>query len=140
MRVYKISAVTLSVKNMEKSGKFYSRIPGFSIVYGGSNAAFTTFKIGEDITTKMYLNLELRSNNDTDIPQFNNRRDFGRIIFYTEDVDELYSQLKSDASISELISFENKPMNASWSERFFHIRDPDDYELSFAMPIERKSN
>jgi hypothetical protein len=54
-------------------------------------------------------------------------------------VDELYSQLKSDASISELISFENKPMNASWSERFFHI-DPDDYELSFAMPIERKSN
>ena len=77
----------------------------------------------------MYLNLELRSNNDTDISQFNNRSDFGRIIFYTEDVDELYSQLKSDASISKLVSFENKPMNASWSERFFHIRDPDDYEI-----------
>ena len=39
----------------------YSGIPGFKIVYGGSNDdTFTTFKIGEDIT--MYLNLELRTN------------------------------------------------------------------------------
>lgn len=136
MKVYNISAVTLLVKNMEKSCKFYSRIPGFKTVYGGTNGdCFTTFQIGEDITSKMYLNLELRSNNDTTIPQHNNRRDFGRIIFYTEDVDELYSQLKTDDSISELVSFENEPMNASWGERFFHIRDPDGYQLSFAMPI-----
>lgn len=136
MKVYKISAVTLSVKNMEKSCKFYSRIPGFQIVYGGSNAdAFTTFKIGE--ATKMYLNLELRSKSDA-AHELNNKRDFGRIIFYTEDVDELFTHLKSDASITELVTFENNPMDSSWSERFFHLRDPDDYELSFAMPIERK--
>jgi catechol 2,3-dioxygenase-like lactoylglutathione lyase family enzyme len=61
MKVYKISTITLSVKNMEKSCKFYSGIPGFKIVYGGSNDdTFTTFKIGEDIT--MYFNLELRTN------------------------------------------------------------------------------
>jgi catechol 2,3-dioxygenase-like lactoylglutathione lyase family enzyme len=141
MKVYKISGVTLSVKNMEKSCKFYSKIPGFKIVYGGSNAdSFTTFKIGEDITNKMYLNLELRTNNDIAIPQLNNRRDFGRIILYTEDVDELYSQFKSDVSISKLISFENEPTNALWGERFFHIRDPDGYQLSFAMPIIKNSN
>jgi catechol 2,3-dioxygenase-like lactoylglutathione lyase family enzyme len=58
VKVYNISA--LSIKNMEKSCKFYSRIPGFKVVYGGSNDdIFTTFKIGEDIT--MYLNLELRT-------------------------------------------------------------------------------
>ena len=52
MKVYKISGVTLSVENMEKSCKFYSRIPGFKIAYGGSNAdSFTTFEIGEDITS-----------------------------------------------------------------------------------------
>lgn len=136
MKVYEISAVTLSVKDMEKSCKFYSRIPGFRIAYGGSNAdAFTTFRIGK--AAKMYLNLELRGKSDTFIPQFNNRRDFGRIVFYTEDVDELYSHLKSDTSITELVTFENKPMDASWSERFFHIRDPDGYELSFATPIKR---
>ena len=54
VKVYKISAITLSIENMEKSCKFYSRIPGFKIVYGGSiDDTFTTFKIGEDIT--MYL-------------------------------------------------------------------------------------
>jgi uncharacterized glyoxalase superfamily protein PhnB len=30
------------------------------------------------------------------------------------------------------------PMNASWGERFFHMRDPDGYQLSFAMPVGRK--
>lgn len=139
MKVYKISAVTLSVRNMDKSCKFYSRIPGFKIVYGGTNGNyFTTFRIGEDTTAKAFLNLELRrSSNDATIPQLNNRRDFGRMIFYTDDVDELYSHLKSDASISELATFENEPMDASWGERFFHLRDPDGYQLSFAMPIER---
>ena len=71
MKVYKISAITLSVKNMEKSCKFYSGIPGFKIVYGGSNYdTFTTFKIGEDIT--MYLNLELRTNTKITTTHVNN--------------------------------------------------------------------
>jgi catechol 2,3-dioxygenase-like lactoylglutathione lyase family enzyme len=139
LKVYKISAVTLSVKNMEKSCKFYSRVPGFKIVYGGSNDdTFTMLKIGEDIT--MYLNLELRTSTDIFIPHLNNARNFGRIIFHTEDVDRLYSHFKSDASISELVSFENEPTDALWGERFFHIRDPDGYQLSFAMPISGKSN
>jgi len=137
VKVYKISAITLSVKNVKKSCKFYSRIPGLKIVYGGSNDdTFTTFKIGEDIM--MYLNLELRLNTNTTITHVDNRRNFGRIIFHTEDVDELYSHFKSDASISELVSFENEPTDALWGERFFHIRDPDGYQLSFAMPISKK--
>jgi catechol 2,3-dioxygenase-like lactoylglutathione lyase family enzyme len=40
VKVYKISAITLSVKNMEKSCKFYSGIAGFKIVYGGSILLF----------------------------------------------------------------------------------------------------
>ena len=136
MKVYKISAITLSVKSMEKSCKFYSGIPGFKIVYGGSiDDTFTTFKMGED--TDMYLNLELRTNNDNAIPHLNNRRNFGRIIFHTEDVDGLYSHFKNDAFISELVSFENEPTDALWGERFFHIRDPDGYQLSFATPVSR---
>ncbi len=137
MKVYTISAITLSVKNMKKSCKFYSRIPGFKIVYGGSNDdTFTTFKIGEDILT--YLNLELSTNTNITTTHVDNRRNFGRIIFHTEDVDELYSHFKGDASISELVSFENEPTDALWGERFFHMRDPDGYQLSFAMPISKK--
>jgi catechol 2,3-dioxygenase-like lactoylglutathione lyase family enzyme len=139
VRVYKISAVTLSVKNMEKSCKFYSIIPGFKVAYGGSSSdSFTTFEIGEGSTYKMYLNLEVKRNIDSTIRPHSDKMDFGRIIFYSVDVDELYSRLANDASISELVSFENEPMNASWGERFFHMRDPDGYQLSFAMRIGRK--
>jgi hypothetical protein len=60
----------------------------------------------------MYLNLELRTN--ITIPHLNNRRNFDRIIFHTEDVDGLYSNFKGDVSISELVSFENEPTDAFW--------------------------
>lgn len=125
MKAHRISAVTLFVKNMEKSCKFYSAIPGFRLVCGGAFDSFTTYEIGE--SSKMYLNLELRNGD--------NGKDFGRIIFHTSNVDELYAYLKKDHNISKLISFENEPTNASWGERFFHIRDPDGYQLSFAMLI-----
>lgn len=136
MKVYRISAVTLIVKNMEKSCNFYCQIPGFKVVYGGSSGdTFTTFEIGEHIT-KMYLNLELsiaRSNHSGSDRK--RRQHFGRIIFHTEDVDKLYSYFKGNINISSLISFENEPTNAAWGERFFHIREPDGYQLSFAEPI-----
>jgi hypothetical protein len=60
---------------------------------------------------------------------------FGRIIFHCEDVDKLYSYMQHDECISKSIVFENKPTNASWGERFFHIREPNGYQLSFAQPL-----
>jgi hypothetical protein len=63
------------------------------------------------------------------------RENFGRIIFHTENVDRLYSYMKHDEYISKSIVFENEPTNASWGERFFHIREPDGYQLSFAQPL-----
>lgn len=139
MKVYQISAVTLFIKNMEKSCNFYSCIPGWRLEYGGSPAdTFTTFKIGD--SSCMHINLELRNKNKNDSPGSDNlktRIDFGRIIFHTEDVDKLYFYLKDDDNISKLISFENEPINAPWGERFFHIRDPDGYQLSFATPIRK---
>jgi uncharacterized glyoxalase superfamily protein PhnB len=41
---------------------------------------------------------------------------WGRLIFHVADVAE-------------------KPRNASWGERYFHICDPDGHELSFARPL-----
>ena len=59
---YRISAVTLIIKNMNKSCNFYRQIPGFKLVYdGSSNDSFTTFQIGRDETSG-YLNLELVTN------------------------------------------------------------------------------
>jgi len=124
---------------MKRSCNFYSQIPGFRLVYGGSPIdTFTTYQIGKD-NPSMYLNLELNvvaiinSN-----PNEHDKKHFGRIIFHTEDVDELYSYLRSNASISNTITFENEPSDAPWGERYFHIREPDGYQLSFAKPMEKR--
>ena len=124
MKVSKISAVTLLVSNMKRSVEFYSKIPDFKIVYGGSEAQFTSFLI--DNAVKSYLNLKLNKTHSTD---------FGRIIFYTDDVDELFAYMQDDKIISELGKFESKPEDAVWGERFFHVLDPDGYKLSFATPL-----
>ena len=101
---------------------------------------FSTFEIGESNNSKIYLNLELiRPTNDR-----NNQNDyvttlrnhFGRIIFHTDDVDKLYNYFKNNESISSDVIFENAPTDAPWGERYFHIREPDGYQLSFASSLE----
>lgn len=130
--VYRISAVTLVIKNMKRSCNFYSNIPGFRLTYGGSNDSFTTFEIGADMP-KMFLNLELATNSKSEYDI--SAKHFGRVIFYTDNVDKLYSYFKSNEEISNTILFENEPMDAPWGERFFHILEPDGYQLSFAEPL-----
>jgi catechol 2,3-dioxygenase-like lactoylglutathione lyase family enzyme len=145
MKVYRISAITLRVKDMEKSCTLYSKIPGFSLTYGGkASDRFTTFEIGKGSKTTTYLNLELIEV-DEDSSDFYKKsnlgrkmkgsEDFGRIIFHSENVDKLFSYMKQDEYISKSIVFENEPTNAPWGERFFHIREPNGYQLSFAQPL-----
>ena len=59
-------------------------------------------------------------------------------ITHTEDVDKLYSYMKSNHNVSNIISFENEPKDAPWTEKYFHIRESDGYQLSFAMAIKEK--
>jgi len=124
MKVTKISAVTLPISDMKKSVDFYSKIPNFKIVYGGPDSQFTSFLIEDP--AKSYLNLKL---NDTRSPNF------GRIIFYTDNVDELFTYMQNDETISKLGKLESEPQDATWGERFFHMLDPDGYKMSFATPI-----
>lgn len=129
MKVFQISAVTLKVVDMKKSLLFYSKIPGLSLRYGGTNSdKFRSFEI-ENGNNKSYINLEF-SGKEQGLSTSN----FGRIIFYTNDVDNSYLKLRNDKELAEIIVFENKPLNATWGERFFHVKDPDGYELSFAQP------
>ena len=127
---------------MDRSCRFYSQIPGFSLVYGGSfNDIFSTYEIGESNDSKIYLNLELISptndRNNLDDHATTSRKHFGRIIFHTDNVDKLYDYFKNNESISAEVIFENAPTDAPWGERYFHIREPDGYQLSFAE-VQRK--
>jgi catechol 2,3-dioxygenase-like lactoylglutathione lyase family enzyme len=141
MKVYTISAITLNTENMKRSCNFYSHIPGFKIVYGGSATdSFTTYKIGSRDSKnnpRTYLNLELSSLINTDCNGNNERKHLGRIIFHTEDVDKLYFYLKNNQDISNSILFGNEPKDAPWGERYFHITEPDGYQITFAMPLRK---
>jgi len=93
MKVTKISAVTLSVSDMKKSVDFYSKIPNFKIVYGGSDSQFTSFLI--DDASKSYLNLRINEV-AAEAPHWS------RIVFYVDDVDELFAYMENDETISGL--------------------------------------
>ena len=52
-------------------------------------------------------------------------RDWGQIIFYVEDADKFWTYLK------EKEFHPDRPRDAAWGERYFHLYDPDGRELSF---------
>ncbi|NQV20404.1 MAG: VOC family protein [Rhodospirillales bacterium] len=120
MTIESLSAVTLIVADMARSVGFYEAL-GFERLYGGPDERFTSYRAGTS-----YLNLML-SGRDDPRPQ----RLWGRTIFYVDDVDVQHRQAL-DAGLTP----EAAPRDAAWGERYFHLRDPDGHELSFAKPLE----
>jgi uncharacterized glyoxalase superfamily protein PhnB len=52
---------------------------------------------------------------------------WGRAIFHVDDVDAVYAIAQARGFATEA-----PPRDAAWGERYFHVRDPDGHELSFA--------
>ena len=107
-----ISAVAFAVRDMAPSVEFYKKL-GFELLYGGESATFSNLKAGEG-----FVNLSAN-------PGYQHTS-WGRVVFRVVDVDEPHwaftaARLKPES-----------PRDAEWDERFFHIRDPDGHELSFA--------
>lgn len=120
-RILTINAVTLRVASMSKSIEFYRDILGLKLCYGGNEATFSSFEINGS-----YLNLQL-SEEKVNV-------DWGRVIFYSDNVDEMFARLKS----RNCVLFE--PRNARWGERYFHFVDPDGHEISIAQPLKSISD
>jgi uncharacterized glyoxalase superfamily protein PhnB len=118
--VRSINAVTLLTADMAAAVDFYGTL-GFQLLAGGPDAAFTTFRAGDS-----FLNLQL----DPAHAPINDI--WGRVIFWVEDVDAVYERARASG-------FEpsTEPADATWGERYFHIKDRDGHELSFARPLER---
>ncbi len=109
-----LSAVTLCVSEMTRSLAFYEAL-GFRIRYGGAAADFTSFHAGDS-----YLNLMLRAG-------YHVETNWGRVIFYVDDVDATWRQMREAGYAPEF-----EPRDAEWGERYFHILDPDGNEISLA--------
>jgi len=110
-----ISAVTLFTADMARAVEFY-RALGFALRYGGIDAEFTSFHVGPG-----YLNL-MRGEPPG--------RLWGRTIIYVSDVDAMYRRVRAAGMTTD-----TQPADAPWGERYFHVRDPDGHELSFARPL-----
>jgi catechol 2,3-dioxygenase-like lactoylglutathione lyase family enzyme len=114
-----INAITLATRDMRRAVGFY-RLLGFEMLYGGEDAAFTSFRAG-----KQHLNLIAQPTDKT-------WSWWGRVIFYESDVDTLHARL-----VAAGLNPAAPPRDAAWGERYFHISDPDGHELSFAWPLAR---
>ncbi len=113
MQIQHISAVTLAVQDMARSVDFYEML-GLELSYGGKDASFTTFHAG-----KVFINL---IHTDSETGGW-----WGRVILRVTEVDAFYSKLKEQGVEPEL------PRDGEWGERFFHFKDPDGHEWSFAQ-------
>ena len=118
-RILSINAVTLVTHDMAAAVRFY-RALGFLLAYGAEDAAFTSFRVGGN-----HLNL-------TADAAAGPCPGWGRVILYVDDVDAMYAH-----AVAQGLQPQAPPRDAPWRERYFHLRDPDGHELSFAQPIER---
>ncbi|MES1930895.1 hypothetical protein SADO_16668 [Salinisphaera dokdonensis CL-ES53] len=115
MGIRHISAVTLFVTDMARSCAFYRGL-GFELKFGGEEAGFTSFHAGSG-----FLNLNAGETA---------RPGGGLTIFHVDDVDAVHTR-----ALAAGLKPDFKPADAPWDERYFHIRDPDGYTLSFATPL-----
>ncbi len=116
--VQRISAVTLLTSDMSKSVAFYEAL-GLRLAYGGETADFTSFRVGDG-----FLNLQLDPARSAAQPIW------GRVVLWVDDVDAAYERALRAGYVPE-----RAPADAAWGERYFHLRDPDGHEMSFARPL-----
>ena len=115
-RIETISAVTLVVSNLARSIEFYRSL-GFEHRYGEAGDTFASFAVGDG-----HLNLAAGETADGL---------WGRIVLYVDDVDAFHRHVGHLG-----LTAETEPADAPWGERYFHLRDPDGHELSFARPLD----
>ncbi len=118
-RIESIGAITLAVRDMRAATAFYDAL-GLRLLYGGPVASFTSYAVGGQ-----YVNLQRAAPDSAE-------RHWGRVVFYVSDVDRMYAR-----ALAAGLRPASAPRDASWGERYFHLRDPDGHELSFARRLER---
>lgn len=118
-RIEGLSAITLVTRDMAAAVRFYEAL-GFQLKFGGPDAAFSSFAFGPS-----FLNLSAEAGQPPGTGPV-----WGRAIVYVSDVDAIYRK-----ALAAGLTPEFAPSDAPWGERYFHIRDPDGHELSFAKPL-----
>lgn len=129
-----INAVTLTTTDMARAVAFYGAL-GLGTTYGGPDDSFTSFAVG----AAEHLNLALPEAVASGSGEQGLQQSaagfvgWGRIVFHLDSVaavDALYGR-----AMHAGLAPQAPPRDAEWGERYFHLRDPDGHELSFAAPL-----
>jgi catechol 2,3-dioxygenase-like lactoylglutathione lyase family enzyme len=113
-----INAITLFTGDMAASVAFY-RAVGMEVVFGGPDAGFTTLAHGAN-----FVNLSAREGPPPDGL-------WGRVILWVPSPDDTWAALVAAGHEPEF-----EPRDAPWGERYFHVRDPDGHQISFARRLD----
>src|SRR2546428_14122302 len=105
--VEKISALTFRVSNMKVSVQFYRDVLGMELLYGGETAGFSSLRA--KYPESAIINLE----------EGNTVTQWGRLIFYVADVDEVWRYMKERGFYSP------QSQNIAWGQRDFHTCQSD---------------
>ena len=116
--IERLDAITLATHDMARAVEFYGALGG-TIEYGGPKASFSTLKLGS-----AWVNL-------VEEPQDLQWSWWGRVVFHVADVDAAYQSLTAAGITPEM-----EPSDAEWGERYFHVRDPDGHQVSFARALD----
>jgi catechol 2,3-dioxygenase-like lactoylglutathione lyase family enzyme len=112
-----ISAVTFATHDMARAIAFYTALGG-QVAYGGPAASFSSLEFGG-------ANVNLIAE-----PHDLHWSWWGRVVFRVDDADAAYAAVTAAG-----LQPESTPEDADWGELYFHLRDPDGHQLSFAQPI-----
>lgn len=114
-----LNAITLCTDDMAASVAFYERV-GLECTFGGADSPFSTMRIGSGT----FVNLQVAPDWNPDAAHW------GRFILWVDDVDAVHAVL-----VAAGYAPSTEPADASWGERYFHVRDPAGHEVSIARPL-----
>ncbi len=116
-----INAITFHAADLARSIEFYELLGGV-IVFGDADSPFCTLRLAAGADN--FVNLQR-------LEGFaQSSGGWGRVIFHVDSPDELYAK-----AVAAGLTPEMPPSDASWGERYFHLRDPDGNEISLARRL-----
>ena len=114
-----LNAVTLFTSDMAASVAFYELI-GMECEFGGADSPFSSMRLGAGT----YVNLQFEPD------WIGIALPWGRFIVWVDDVDAIHGALLAAGHVPLMA-----PSDASWGERYFHVKDPAGHEVSIARPL-----
>lgn len=120
------TAVSITVKDLQKSVAWYQNVVGFGI----ERTYEFNGKVG--IVAMKAGDVRINLNQDDGAKGWDRIKGLGFSIniWTTEDIDGIANRIKTSGG-----TLDSEPVDAPWGARFFRLTDPDGYKLAVLKPL-----